>query len=108
MAVALAGCKSGTTLSSYVSPRVTGRVLAMDTRKPVAEVKVKRVTPRQDRDMASPPRGGQSLEQTPAGSTGRDGRCALARWRVLTVCRQPVWQSGLCSSGHPIRCRVDT
>jgi hypothetical protein len=107
MAVALAGCKSAT-LSSYVSPRVTGRVLAMDSREPVAGVKVKRVTPRPNRDMASPPRGGQSMEQTPAVWTGRDGRFALDSERVLSVFRQPGWYSVAVSFEHPNYLRFET
>ena len=43
-AVALAGCKSAS-FSTYLSPRLTGRVLAADTRQPIADVKVRRVNP---------------------------------------------------------------
>jgi hypothetical protein len=107
IAVALAGCKSAT-LSSYVSPRVTGRVLAMDTREPVADVKVKRVTPRKNRDVSSPARGSQSMEQTPTVWTGRDGRFALESERVLSVFRQPGWYSVAVCFEHPNYLRSET
>jgi len=43
-AVSLAGCKN-LAWGPYVSPRVTGQVLAADTRQPLAGVKVTRGRP---------------------------------------------------------------
>jgi hypothetical protein len=38
------GCQSGK-LSSYISPRVTGRVLAADTQPPLSKTTVRRTVP---------------------------------------------------------------
>src|SRR5208337_2846252 len=55
-AVVLVGCQS-TSFSSYLSPRVTGRVLAADTRRPVADVKIRRVNPAANQDFDDPAKG---------------------------------------------------
>jgi hypothetical protein len=82
-ALALAGCESHP-LSPYVSPRVTGRVLAADTGQPLDGVKI---TTGQRPDSArstEPPKGGQILASQPPVQTDRDGRFVLESERVLT------------------------
>ena len=85
-ALALAGCKSHP-LSPYVSPRVTGRVLAADTGQPLADVKITSGRP-EAFNRTEPPKGGQRLMASPpCGRTGRPIRlgeraCADALSRV--------------------------
>jgi hypothetical protein len=90
--VALAGCKS-VMVSSYISPRVTGRVLAADTRHPIAGVKVKRVNPNAGQDYDAPARGGRKMESVPAARTDAQGRFVLEAERDLTLLQQQVWFS---------------
>ena len=90
--VALAGCKS-VMVSSYISPRVTGRVLAADTRQPIADVRVKRVNPTASQDYDAPARGGHKMESVPAARTDAQGRFVLEAERDLTLLQQQVWFS---------------
>ena len=90
--VALAGCKS-VMVSSYISPRVTGRVLAAYTRHPIAGVKVKRVNPNAGQDYDAPARGGRKMESVPAARTDAQGRFVLEAERDLTLLQQQVWFS---------------
>jgi hypothetical protein len=89
-ALALAGCKS-VSVSTYISPRVTGRVLAADTRQPIANVKVKRVNPTADRDYHDPAKGGQKLESAGGVRTDQQGRFILEAERDLTMLQEQVW-----------------
>ncbi len=91
-AVALAGCKS-LMVSSYLSPRVTGRVLAADTRQPIADVRVIRVNPNASQDYDAPARGGRKMESVPAARTDAQGRFVLEAERDLTLLQQQVWFS---------------
>lgn len=91
-AVALAGCQS-ILVSTYTSPRVTGRVLAADTRQPIADVQVKRVNPTASQDYDDPAKGGQKLESATGVRTDRAGRFDLAAERALTLVQQQVWFS---------------
>jgi hypothetical protein len=83
-----AGCQSRP-FGPYVAPAVTGRVLAADTRQPLAGVKVTR--------GASVPAAGASLKgaellalKSPV-RTGRDGNFTLDSERVLSVVRGLDW-----------------
>jgi hypothetical protein len=91
-AIALAGCKS-VSVSTYISPRVTGRILAADTRQPIANVRVKRVNPTADRDNHDPAKGGQKLESAGGVRTDQQGRFILDAERDLTLLQQQVWFS---------------
>lgn len=87
-ALAVAGCKSRQ-VSPYVSPRVTGRVLAADTRQPLADVRVIRQesTDRGD-GTVQPRKGGAALmDAHVVVRTDRDGRFVLDSERVLA----PLW-----------------
>ena len=96
-AIALMGCKS---VSTYVSPRVTGRVLAADTRQPIANVKVKRVNPTADQNYHDPAKGGQKMESASGTRTDQQGRFRLDAERDLTLLQQQVWFSVTVSFQH--------
>jgi len=89
-AVALAGCKSAS-FSTYISPRLTGRVLAADTGQPIADVKVRRVNPAANQNYGDAAKGGQRLESASAVRTDRQGRFVLDAERDLTLLQQQVW-----------------
>ncbi len=82
-ALALVGCKS-IPFSPFVSPRVTGRVLAADTGRPLAGVVVKSGAQARGYQGAMPPKGGEILMAKAPIRTGGDGRFALDTERVLT------------------------
>lgn len=90
--LALTGCKS-VLVSSYISPRVTGRVLAADTRQPIGGVKVRRVNPTANQNYDDPARGGRKMESIPAARTDAQGRFVLEAERDLTLLQQQVWFS---------------
>jgi hypothetical protein len=91
-AIALTGCKS-VSVSNYISPRVTGRVIAADTGQPIAHVKVKRVNPTADQNFVDPAKGGQKLESAGGVRTDQQGRFMLDAERDLTLFQQQVWFS---------------
>lgn len=88
----LTGCHS-LMVSSYISPRVTGRVLAADTRQPIADVKVLRENPDAQPDDRPPARGGQRMDSIPSARTDAQGRFVLEAERDLTLIQQQVWFS---------------
>ena len=92
LAVALAGCSS-IGFSCYSSPRVTGQVLAADTRQPLPDATVKRVVayPTDGEDTA--PKGGQLLMRSDGVRTDADGRFTLDAVRVVTLFRRGGWHS---------------
>ncbi len=91
-AVTMIGCKS-VLVSSYVSPRVTGRVLATDTHQPIADVRVRRVNPTAPVSSDTPARGGQRLEPAFGVRTDQEGRFVLEAERDLTLIQEQVWYS---------------
>ncbi|MCX6926799.1 MAG: hypothetical protein NT154_26880 [Verrucomicrobia bacterium] len=91
-AVTLVGCQSAS-FSSYISPRVTGRVLAADTRQPITGVKVRRVIPDATQDYDQPVKGGQRLESAAGVRTDAQGRFVLDAQRDLTLLQQQIWFS---------------
>ena len=97
--VSLTGCKS-VLVSTYISPQVTGRVLAADTGQPLAGVKIKRLSPTAGRDYDATPRGGQKIEAAPAVLTDREGRFVLDAERDLTLIQQQIWFSVTVSFQH--------
>jgi hypothetical protein len=100
-ALALAGCKSRQ-VSPYVSPRVTGRVLAADTRQPLADVQVIRQesTSRGD-GTAESGKGGAALMNAPVVvRSDRDGRFVLVSERVLA----PLWGASWYSVDLSFQC----
>lgn len=91
-ATALSGCQSGK-FSYYVSPRVTGRVVAADTQQPLADATVRRATPYSTDIKDTAPKGGQILMQPGGVRTDADGRFDLEAERVVAVFRHPGWYS---------------
>jgi hypothetical protein len=91
-AVVLAGCKS-MPLSPFISPRVTGRVLAADTSQPLAGVTVKSGAQARGDRGGMPPKGGELLMAKASMRTDRDGRFTLETERVLTPFRGAGWFS---------------
>ncbi|HTY89391.1 MAG TPA: hypothetical protein VMB80_18220 [Candidatus Acidoferrum sp.] len=91
-ATVLAGCRSGN-LAYYISPQVTGRVLAADTRQPLEGATVRRVVPTPSDGEATPPKGGQLMMQPGAVYTDADGRFVLDAVRDLTLFQHSGWHS---------------
>ncbi len=83
------GCKSHP-LGPYISPRVVGKVVAAESGKPLAGVKVLRGKPSRDA-LTGQPKGGQLLMARPPVETGRDGAFSLCSERVLSVFRGSGW-----------------
>jgi hypothetical protein len=94
--VALAGCQSGG-MSSYVSPRVTGRVIAADTHQPLEGVRVRRGAADQDRSKYSnsldPKKGAEMMETPGAVRTEKDGTFVLASESTLSPFNHAGWYS---------------
>jgi hypothetical protein len=91
-AVALVGCES-MPFSPFTSPRVTGRVLAADTGRPLAGVTVKSGAQAGDFRTGMPPKGGELLMAKSPVRTDQDGRFTLDTERVLTPFRGAGWFS---------------
>ncbi len=91
-ALALAGCK-GMSLSPFVSPRVTGRVLSADTGAPLADVKVTSLGHVGESSRTLPPKGGELLMSEYPVCTDHDGRFVLEAVRALTPFRGARWFS---------------
>jgi hypothetical protein len=91
-AFALVGCQS-MPFSPFVSPRVTGRVLAADTGQPLADVVIKSGARASGHSSAMPPKGGELLMAKAPARTGDDGRFTLATERVLTPFHGLNWFS---------------
>jgi hypothetical protein len=72
---------------------LTGRVLAADTRQPLADVKVQRINPAADQDHDGLDKSGHRPESTGAVRTDQQGRFILAAERDLTLLQQQVWFS---------------
>lgn len=90
--IGLAGCQSDG-VTHYVSPEVTGRVLAADTHQPLANVRVQCGGSGQSFEPFGPPKGGQLLMETAAVRTDADGRFVLDSKSVFALFRQPGWWS---------------
>ncbi len=86
----VAGCKSRP-LGPYVSPRVTGQVLAADTGRPLAHVNVTRGSAETAARSGSPPKGAELMIRKVPVQTDREGRFLLSSERVLSVVRGAGW-----------------
>ena len=98
--IGLTGCQSER-LTHYVSPQVTGRVLAADTREPLAHASVQRGGANPGFVAFGPPKGGQMLMQPGAVRTDADGRFVIGSKSVLAVFRQTGWVSVPVTYSHP-------
>lgn len=90
--IVLTGCRSGK-FGSYVSPRVTGRVLDQKTHEPLADVKVVRITGGQTQTPPDQLKGAEALKQPLTVRTGVDGEFVLKSEKVLALFRHPSWYS---------------
>lgn len=88
LVVATIGCKS---VSTYISPRVTGRVLAADTRQPIPNVDVRRVNNSANQNYDDPTRGGQRMDARSGTRTDQQGAFVLDAQKDLTLLQQQVW-----------------
>jgi len=75
--LAASGCRP-VGISDLVTPAISGRVLAADTGKPLAGVKVLRLQPGQSDGAGSPAKGAELLQQPRPEITGADGGFALS------------------------------
>jgi hypothetical protein len=85
-----AGCTSFGP-SECVTPAVTGRVLAADTRQPLAGVQVSRVVPGQN--PGTPVKGAQLQQQGRPETTAEDGCFILPGQSYVTLFRHSSWWS---------------
>jgi hypothetical protein len=92
LAFCQAGCKSYSP-SSYISPRVTGRVLDQTTRQPIKHVEVRRVTANEAYFVEKTAKGSQALNQSPGVRTGADGTFVLKSVRNLSFLLETGWYS---------------
>jgi hypothetical protein len=88
LTLSLAGCKSGS-WGPYTSPRVTGQVLAADTRKPLEGVSVSRGGT--ERQPKAPPKGGELMIRKVPVRTDEKGEFELQSERVLSIFRGSGW-----------------
>ena len=86
----VAGC-SAFGPSECVTPQVTGRVLAADTRQPLAGVQVSRVVPGQN--PGPPAKGAQLLQSGRPETTAEDGCFILPGEAFVTLFRHSSWWS---------------
>jgi hypothetical protein len=95
LAMVLAGCQAGK-FTYYISPQVTGRVLAAGTQQPLANATVRRVVPGPYAGADTQSKGGQ-LQMEPAGvRTDTAGRFVLDAERdlaMLHLFRRGDWYS---------------
>jgi hypothetical protein len=93
LAVALlsAGCSSWH-LGPYVSPRVTGRVLAAETLQPIAGVTVSRGRAEHSRSAYSP-KGAEILMQKEPVRTDQAGQFELGSERILALLPWGGWST---------------
>ena len=97
---ALVGCKSSSP-APYVSPKVAGRVLDARTQLPIKGVKVQRLTPDQQPDVAKNVKAGEVMMQAPAVRTEADGTFELASERSLSPFQRSGWYSVSIAFEHP-------
>ena len=90
-----AGCHSP---SQYSSPRITGRVLDEETRQPLKNVQVRRVS--DTTPAMAPPKGGEMLKQAPSIFTDPDGGFVLKSVRDLAFIQRVQWYSVSVSFAH--------
>ena len=107
LACAALGCKS-LSVSPYVSPRITGRVVDSETRLPIYHVKVRRLPSQDSHRSMEPAKGGQVVDPSLSVYTDRDGRFTLDSVRALTTFRRVGWYAVSLSFEHSRYCRFAT
>ena len=94
----LAGCKSGS-LSSWVAPCVTGRVVAADTGQPLSGTRLRRVNPGASQPDESA-KGSQLMAQASSVYTDEQGNFTLDAEKALTPLIHRDWYSITLSFEH--------
>jgi hypothetical protein len=89
-ALLVSGCRSGS-WGPYSSPRVSGQVLAADTREPLPGVNVSRGGPERRPQAGYPPKGGELMMRKTPVRTDQNGQFVLDSERVLSVYRGTGW-----------------
>jgi hypothetical protein len=92
LACALIGCKNYS-VSEYVSPRVTGRVLDAQTHLPLAKVEVRRVGQATIANGGDQPKGGQIMQEPAPILTDSQGAFVVDSQRALALFRHLGWYS---------------
>lgn len=88
----LTGCNSFGP-ANYVTPSVTGRVLAADTQQPLAGVTVSRVVAGQGVTTGAPAYGAELLSQGRPEITDAEGIFVLSGREYITLFRHAGWSS---------------
>jgi len=78
--------------SQYVSPRINGRVVDMETGQPMKDVQVRRLHG-DDKARPQDAAGGRLVETADAVRTGKDGRFTVPSVRTLGPLGGPGWYS---------------
>ena len=86
----LAGCQASL-WGPYTAPRVTGRVIAADTRVPLPGVRVSRGYRERHPGLGWPPKGSELMVQKMPSRTDEQGNFVLQSERVLSVFRGSGW-----------------
>ena len=94
------GCKS-MSVTRYVSPRITGRVVDAETHQPIQGVQVRRVNSEVEYRSTQPPKGGQLMAAAPVVRTQSDGTFILDSVKDLSFLRKPGWYSVNLAFQHP-------
>ena len=93
LAVVLAGCNTVMGPGTHATPLVSGRVLAADTRQPLAGVKVLRAGAGQATDTIDQPKGAQLLQQARPVMTNTNGDFVFPSESYITLFRRATWCS---------------
>ena len=88
----LSGCSSDSA-SRYVSPRITGRVLDIESRQPINNVEVRRLASDENPRPTNVPAGGQLLDRPSGVHTGADGRFVVNSLRIFSPIGVTGWYS---------------
>ncbi|MGH7970587.1 MAG: hypothetical protein ACREIC_17815 [Limisphaerales bacterium] len=94
----LTGCKMQP-MGPYISPRITGRVVAAGSGEDLTGVKVIRGQVR--RSLTSQAKGGELMVSKIPAMTDRNGRFTLSSQRVLSVFRSSEWDQAWLTFEHP-------
>ncbi len=96
----LTGCKSHSP-SQYISPRIEGRVLDSQTRQPLKDVEVRRLTANESYKIDDPPKGGQLMQKNAGVRTAVDGSFVLESERDVALFQTLGWYSVTLLFQHP-------
>jgi hypothetical protein len=96
VAIACGGCKSP---SQYISPRVEGRVVDSETRRPIADAEVRRVV--NEIKDPDPQKGAEALDAAVPAITDEHGNFVVKSRTALAFLRRLHWYTITLSFAHP-------